>query len=176
VPWEPVSAGSHWNTSATSSLSKSARRSSRPASSSSTGAKRPAHSRAPAAEPLHPTAEPPDRALLRTTVAAALAAQRPFVVTFSTPLYCQTRTCGPVVQVVQAVQRDWRGRDVDFVHVEIYKDNDPAKGVNRWVTQWKLPSEPWVFLVGPDGTIRDRFEGTVSVRELDASIRQHLLR
>ena len=45
------------------------------------------------------TAEPPDRDLLRTTVAAAMAAKRPFVVTFATPLYCQTRTCGPVVQI-----------------------------------------------------------------------------
>ena len=48
------------------------------------------------------TAEPPDRNLLRTTVAAAMAAHRPFVVTFATPLYCQTRTCGPVTQVVQS--------------------------------------------------------------------------
>ena len=51
------------------------------------------------------TAEPPDRELLRTTVAAAMAAHRPFVVTFATPLYCQTRTCGPVVQV-DAVGRE----------------------------------------------------------------------
>ena len=55
------------------------------------------------------------------------------------------------------------------MHVEIYEDNDPSKGENRWVREWKLPSEPWVFLVGPDGRVRDRFEGTVSVRELDAA-------
>jgi hypothetical protein len=44
------------------------------------------------------------------------------------------------------------------------------------VKEWKLPSEPWVFVVGADGKVRDRFEGTVSVRELDASVREHLLR
>ena len=99
----------------------------------------------------------------------------PFVVAFATPKYCASRTCGPTVDVVSTVRRDHADSGVRFIHVEIYKDNDPAKGVNQWVTQWNLPSEPWVFLVGPDGKIRDRFEGTVSVRELDASVTKHLL-
>jgi hypothetical protein len=43
------------------------------------------------------------------------------------------------------------------------------------VRQWGLPSEPWVFLVGADGLIKARFEGTVSVRELDEAVQQHLL-
>jgi hypothetical protein len=38
------------------------------------------------------------------------------------------------------------------------------------VKAWKLPSEPWVFLVGADGTIKSRFEGTLSVRELDEAV------
>ena len=36
--------------------------------------------------------------------------------------------------------------------------------------EWKLPSEPWVFLVGADGTIKARFEGTVSVDELNEAV------
>ena len=71
---------------------------------------------------------------------------------------------------MSTVRRRHADSAVRFIHVEIYKDNDPAKGVNQWVTQWKLPSEPWVFVVGTDGKVRDRFEGTVSVRELDASV------
>ena len=93
------------------------------------------------------TAEPPDRSLLRTTVAAAMAAGRPFVVTFATPLYCQTRTCGPVVQVVQSVAEDRQRNGVDFIHIEIYKGNDPGEGHNRWVDEWKLRSEPFTFVV-----------------------------
>ena len=42
--------------------------------------------------------------------------------------------------------------------------------------EWRLPSEPFVFLVGRDGHIKERFEGTVSVRELDAAVAQHLVR
>ena len=121
------------------------------------------------------TSKVPDRELYRSSVADALADGVPFVVAFATPKYCASRTCGPTVDVVSTVRRDHADSGVRFIHVEIYKDNDPAKGVNQWVTQWNLPSEPWVFLVGPDGKIRDRFEGTVSVRELDASVRKHLL-
>ena len=59
---------------------------------------------------------------------------------------------------------------VRFIHTEIYEDNDPTKGQNSWVREWKLPSEPWIFVVGADGKITDRFEGTVSVRELDEAV------
>jgi hypothetical protein len=118
------------------------------------------------------TAEPPDLNLLRTTVAAAMAAGRPFVVTFATPLYCQTRTCGPVVQVVQSVARDWQSRGVDFIHIEIYKDNDPSKGTNRWVDAWKLPTEPFTFVVDRNGVIRTRLEGAFSPAELEAAVRK----
>ena len=118
------------------------------------------------------TAEPPDRILLGTTVAAAMAAKRPFVLTFATPLYCQTRTCGPVVQVVQSVAKVWRGKGVDFIHIEIYKDNDPAKGTNRWVKEWNLQSEPFTFVVDRTGVIRARIEGAFSPAELEAAVRK----
>jgi len=120
------------------------------------------------------TAKKPDVALYKSSVADALRAHAPFVVAFATPEYCTSRTCGPVVDVVSTVRKRHASSDLRFIHVEIYEDNDPAKGENRWVKEWKLPSEPWVFLVGPDGKVRERFEGSVSVRELDAAVREHL--
>jgi hypothetical protein len=63
---------------------------------------------------------------------------------------------------------------VRFIHVEIYEDNDPQKGENRWVRQWRLPTEPWIFLVGADGRIKAKFEGSVSVRELRRAVRTTL--
>ena len=120
------------------------------------------------------TAEVPDRSLYRLSVAELLRARRPFVVAFATPEYCSSRTCGPTVDVVSAVRRRHAPTGLEFVHVEIYEGNDPARGENRWVREWKLPSEPWVFVVGADGRVRERFEGTVSVRELDAAVRRLL--
>ncbi|HEY7603925.1 MAG TPA: hypothetical protein VH760_06650 [Gaiellaceae bacterium] len=117
------------------------------------------------------TASPPDRSLLRYSVADSLAAHAPFVLVFATPEFCSSRTCGPVVDVAQAVQRHFAGSGVRFIHVEVYTDNNPAQGFNRWFREWRLPSEPWVFVVGRDGRIKARFEGSVSVAELAAAVR-----
>ena len=114
------------------------------------------------------TADPPDLSLLRYSVADSVKAHAPFVLVFATPKFCSSRTCGPVVDVAQAVQRRFAGSGVRFIHVEVYKDNNPAQGFNRWFREWRLPSEPWVFLVGRDGRIKARFEGSVSAAELSA--------
>ena len=116
------------------------------------------------------TARHPDRALYETSVAQALSAHEPFVLAFATPQFCQSRTCGPVVDVVSAVGKRPGSKGVHFIHVEIYKDNDPAKGVNQWVTQWRLPTEPFTFVVDRKGVIRTRFEGAFSSGELERAV------
>lgn len=121
------------------------------------------------------TRTPPDESLLRYSVAESLKAKVPFVVTFATPKFCASRACGPVVDVVEEVQRRLKDESVRFIHVEVYEDNDPAKGYNRWLQEWKLPTEPWTFLVGANGKIAARFEGTVSVNELETAVREKLL-
>ena len=120
------------------------------------------------------TRTPPDRELLRHSVAESISARKPFVVAFATPKFCRSRTCGPVVDVLEAVRRRFVRSDIRFIHVEIYEDNNPSAGVNRWVKEWRLPTEPFVFLVGRDGLIKERFEGSVSVRELSAAVRRTL--
>jgi hypothetical protein len=121
------------------------------------------------------TRMPPDRALLRYSVADSLAAHAPFVLAFATPKFCTSRACGPVVDVVDHVRKRLGKRPVRFIHVEIFEDNQPPE-LNRWVREWKLPTEPWVFLVGRDGRIKERFEGSVSAAELEAAVRAKLLR
>ena len=121
------------------------------------------------------TRVPPDRGLLRYSIAESLAARKPFVVVFATPKFCESRTCGPVVDVVDAVRRRFGRTDVRFIHVEIFRGNNPALGPNAFVREWRLPSEPWTFLVGADGRIKAKFPGPVSVRELAAAVRSTLL-
>jgi hypothetical protein len=43
------------------------------------------------------------------------------------------------------------------------------------VKEWRLPTEPWTFLVGGDGRIADRFEGAFSADELERAVRSKLL-
>jgi hypothetical protein len=121
------------------------------------------------------TADPPDRELLRYSIRDSLADGVPFVVTFATPKHCETRTCGPTVEVVDEVRRRYESRGIRFIHIEVYEDNDPAKGVNRWMREWRLPTEPWVFVVGGDRIIKAKFESAVSVAELEQAVQKHLL-
>jgi len=104
-----------------------------------------------------------------------LRAKAPFVLVFATPKYCTSRTCGPAVDVVDTVRKRFAPRGVRFIHVEIYEGLDPARGVNRHVREWGLPNEPWTFLVGRDGRVKAKFEGSVSVRELEAAVRRFLV-
>ena len=122
------------------------------------------------------TATHPDRRLYRLSVAQALAKHVPLVLTFATPKFCQSRTCGPVVDVVDAVAKKLTSTPVRFIHVEIYKDNDPAKGFNRWVKEWNLPNEPFTFLIDRKGIIRAKLSGAFSVGELEQTIRSTVLR
>ncbi len=120
------------------------------------------------------TRTPPDKSLLEHSVAESLHARAPFVVTFATPKFCSSRTCGPVVDVVEEVARRLEGSETRFIHVEVYEANDPAQGYNRWMREWGLETEPWTFLVGRDGRIVDRYEGVVSVNELEHAVRATL--
>ncbi len=117
------------------------------------------------------TSRHPDRKLYERSVAEALRAHEPFVVSFATPEFCQTRTCGPVVDVLSAVRRRLAGKGIRFIHVEVYKDNDPSLGVNRWVDEWKLPTEPFTFGVDRKGIVRAKLEGAISVAELERAAR-----
>jgi hypothetical protein len=121
------------------------------------------------------TRVPPDESLLEHSVADSLRAKVPFVVTFATPKFCASRTCGPVVDVVEETARRFEDSDVRFIHVEVYEDNDPAQGYNRWVREWGLETEPWTFAVGRHGKIVERFEGAVSVRELERVVQEKLV-
>jgi hypothetical protein len=92
--------------------------------------------------------------------------KEPVVLAFATPQLCQTRVCGPVVDVVAQVKAETSGKDVTYIHQEIYKGNDINQGFRPQVGAWGLPTEPWIFVIDKNGRIVERFEGAVSVAEL----------
>ncbi len=120
------------------------------------------------------TAEPPHDELLRYSIADSIAEGVPFVVAFATPAFCQTRACGPTVDTVDKLRQEVGEAGVRFIHVEVYEDNDPNKGVNEWMAEWGLPTEPWVFVVDGAGVIKAKFEGSVSLDELREAVETHL--
>jgi hypothetical protein len=120
------------------------------------------------------TADPPDTSLLEYSIADSIKAKQPFVVTFATPKFCQSRICGPIVDIVLDVQKRMADTPMRFIHAEIYKDNNPEQGVAPWVTEWGLVSEPWVFVVDATGTVTAKFEGAATADEVEAAARAAL--
>jgi hypothetical protein len=100
---------------------------------------------------------------------ADVVGKKPVVLTFATPQLCQSKVCGPVVDVVAQVRANI-GDGVEFIHQEIYNGNDPNKGFRKQVADWRLPTEPWTFVIGRDGRIADRFEGAFSAGELERAV------
>ena len=100
---------------------------------------------------------------------ADVLGKQPVVLLFATPQLCQSRICGPVVDVAEQVKRD-AGDDVAFIHQEIYVDNDINKGSRPPVEAYDLPSEPWLFVIDRNGTITTAIEGAFSVEELQAAV------
>ena len=114
------------------------------------------------------TRTPPADDLLQTNLASVLGKQ-PVVITFATPLLCQSKVCGPVVDIVEQVKAT-APKDVAFIHQEIYNDNQVNKGFRPQVLAWHLPTEPWTFVIDRHGRVANRFEGAVSVGELERAI------
>ena len=101
---------------------------------------------------------------------ADVVGKKPTVLLFATAALCQSRVCGPVVDVTEEVKSK-HGDQAEFVHMEIYRDNEVSKGFRPQVTRWKLPTEPWLFTVDRRGRIAASLEGAFSARELEAALR-----
>jgi hypothetical protein len=104
---------------------------------------------------------------------ADVVGKEPVVLAFATPLLCQSRVCGPVVDIAAQLQDEYGDR-AKFIHMEIYRDNEVAKGFRPQVAAWKLPSEPWVFTIDREGKVAARLEGAFSAAELEAAIEKAL--
>jgi hypothetical protein len=99
-----------------------------------------------------------------TSLDEALAAGRPVALLFATPAYCQTVVCGPSVATLDAVRQAGDFGDTAFIHCEIFAEEPTGTTVAETplidaVLRWGLPTEPWLFTIGADGTIVDRLDG-----------------
>ena len=98
--------------------------------------------------------------------------EKPVVLLFATPALCQSRVCGPVVDVAEQVKAEY-GDEVAFIHMEIHVDNefDPEKpNLRPQVLAYGLPTEPWLFVIDENGDVSTRIEGAFSVAELEEAL------
>lgn len=126
------------------------------------------------------TDQSPDPRFYQTSITDALAAGKPFVVTFATPAFCQTRLCGPTLDMVKGVAKDYPA--VTFINVEPYKmaykdgslqpqlDAQGQLQAADWTNAWGLQSEPYTFVVKANGTVAAKFEGVIGEDELRGAL------
>jgi hypothetical protein len=113
------------------------------------------------------TRVPPDS--MHDADLADVLGKRPVVLLFATPALCQSRVCGPVVDIAEQVKAE-RGGDAAFIHMEIYRNNQVDQGYRPQVLAWHLRTEPWLFTIDRHGRIAARIEGAFGVRELNEAI------
>ncbi len=116
----------------------------------------------------------PDPELHRWTIAKAVDQHRPALVVFGTPVYCVSRFCGPITDLVDGLSKQYGDRAV-FIHVEIWRDFQ-NQVVNKAAADWLYRNgdltEPWVYLIGADGIILDRWSSLASEQEIAAELQQ----
>ncbi len=113
------------------------------------------------------TREPPSS--MHDESFADVVGKKPAILLFATPALCQSRVCGPVVDIAEQVKAE-RGDEVTWIHQEIFKDNDAGKGFRPQVLEWRLPTEPWLFAVDSKGKVAARLEGAYSAAELESAV------
>ena len=116
------------------------------------------------------SAPEPIPAMHELTVAEALATGQPVLVAVATPAFCRTRFCGPMLEEVVAPLWEEFGGAVRFVHVEPF-DLAEARSNGRlapvsMMAEWRLQTEPWIFVADRAGLVAAKFEGVAAVGEV----------
>ena len=101
---------------------------------------------------------------------ADVLGKKPILLLFATPALCQSRVCGPVVDIAEQLKAT-RDGDTAFIHMEIYNDNELEKGFRPQVAAYKLPTEPWAFAIDRNGKVAARIEGAYSEHELNEAVK-----
>ena len=81
---------------------------------------------------------------------------------FSTPAFCRSQVCGPVLDVLIREAEAFRDR-VRVVHVEVYRSRDvdfsSRDALAPAMQVYNLTFEPVLFFAGADGVVRERLDG-----------------
>jgi hypothetical protein len=101
---------------------------------------------------------------------ADVLGKKPVVLLFATPQLCQSRVCGPVVDLAEQEKAKSENDDVSFIHMEVFNENRIDKGIRPQMVAFHLLSEPWLFTFNRSGKVAARIEGAFSERELAEAI------
>jgi hypothetical protein len=118
------------------------------------------------------TRQPPAPDLHKDSFADVVGT-KPVALLFATPQLCQSRVCGPVTDIALQMKEKYGSR-MDFIHQEVYVDNQPNKGLRPPLVKFGLRSEPWLFVVDKSGKITARLEGSFGLKTFERAIKTGL--
>lgn len=116
----------------------------------------------------------PDPELHDSNLRDAVSDGRPALVIVSTPVYCVSRFCGPITDMISELEAEYRDR-AEFIHIELWRNFEDQvinKGAAQWVYRGGDITEPWVFLVGPDGRVEARWDNVATRDEIEPLLRE----
>ena len=99
--------------------------------------------------------------------------RKPVAVVYATPQLCESRVCGPVVDIVEQLRAEYGDR-MTFIHQEVYVDNDPSKGLREPLQRFNLQTEPWLFTIDASGRVAARLEGSFGLDAVERAIQAAL--
>lgn len=120
-------------------------------------------SRARDGEPL------PDPELHQMTIAESIRRGEPALVVFATPVYCVSRFCGPITDMIGELQSEYGDR-ANFIHVEVWRNFQNTvvnKGAADWIYRNDDLLEPWVYLIDANGVIAARWDNVATRAEIE---------
>jgi hypothetical protein len=85
--------------------------------------------------------------------------EKPVALLFATPQLCETRVCGPVVDIAAQLKAEYGDR-IEFIHQEVFVDNEIQKGLRPPLRAFELQTEPWLFTIDRQGRVAARVEGS----------------
>lgn len=125
----------------------------------------------------------------RMTIAEAAQSGKPTLILFAAPGFCPSFTCGPNLEIAQGLEAKYRDK-VNFIHVETpntlqdhthtlpvepnHRQNPGHYGILlpdvKTMEEWGLQSEPWIFLLDSQGKVASRFEGGLTIDEVEPEL------
>lgn len=104
---------------------------------------------------------------------ADVIGKKPVALLIATPALCESRVCGPVVDIALQLKATYGDR-VEFIHQEVFVDNDPNKGLRPPLRDLNLKTEPWLFVFDRDGRLTTRLEGSFGFNAFERALKSAL--
>ena len=111
----------------------------------------------------------------RVSLSEAIVSGRPTVLVIASPAFCTNATCGPILEMLQTA-KDRDGGEANFVHQDFFDNPSEIEGdlsnarVSQAAIDWGVKNAEWTFVIDGAGLVTHKFEGYVTLDELEAAL------